>query len=338
MEDLHYNYVVFNSVESKLKYNPDGYYTICTKDLENRKGINCVNVPLAHLPLWLRYLYNVHVHQHTNKYFKLPFKSLWYPLIFQDRFDDNKPVCFVILERWPIDYLQYLKKKYPESRFIALYRDLRKITEEIYPDHPDNPIFDFQMTIDEKEASKFGYIHFDEFESKIDVPISNEYPESDVFFAGKAKDRLPRLLRAYDIMTKAGLKVTYYLTGVPQENRVPLDNVTYADRPMSYSEMLYHTVNTRCVLEINQAQAVGYTSRFLEAVMFNKRLVTDNIAVRKSKFYSKDNIQVISEIDDISVDFINGSNEVNYNYNNEFSPLYLLERIDKELVKRYGKQ
>lgn len=30
-----YNYVIFNSPDNKLRVDNDGYYTICTKDLEN---------------------------------------------------------------------------------------------------------------------------------------------------------------------------------------------------------------------------------------------------------------------------------------------------------------
>lgn len=336
---LHYNYVIFNSIESKIKFNPNGYYAICYNDLRGKDDIQVVDLPLQGYPKFLRCLYSIHHSVRLNRICKLPFKKIWYPIYFKKQnFSQNRNLCFILQVRLPISYLKYLKKKYPKSKFVSIYRDLRKVTEENNPEYPGNPIFDLEMTIDRKEASKFGWTHFEEFESKITVPITDNYPESDVFFAGKAKDRLPRLLKAYEILSNAGLKCKYYLTGVPVSDRKNLPGIEYSDRFMQYSEMLYHTVNSRCILEINQENAVGYTSRFLEAVMFNKRLITDNLDVKKSKFYSKDNIQVISEIDDISVDFINGSNEVNYNYNNEFSPLYLLERIDKELVKRNGKQ
>lgn len=50
---------------------------------------------------------------------------------------------------------------------------------------------------------------------------------------------------------------------------------------MTYREMLYHTVNSKVVLEINQGCVDGFTSRFLESVMYNKRLLTNNFAVQK---------------------------------------------------------
>lgn len=336
MKNIEYKYVIFNSVESKFTFNPNGYYAICYNDLRQCEQILCVDMPLQGYPKVFRYLYNLHHSARLNSLFKLPLKKIWYPFYFKSNLKKEDKVCFVLQIRLPIQYLAYLKTKYPESRFVSIYRDLRRVTEVNNPDYPDNPIFDLQMTIDKKEAKKYNWFHFDEFESKINVPISEDYPLSDVFFAGKAKDRLPRLLEAYSIFTKAGLKCSYYLTGVLPEDRVELPNVVYADKFMPYSEMLYNTVNSRCVLEINQEEAVGYTSRFLEAVMFNKRLITDNLAVKESKFYSPENIQCVSNVSEIDPEFVKNNNVVDYHYNNEFSPVHVIKKIDSELIKLYG--
>ena len=338
MKEWAYNYIFFCYVEGKTRINPNGYYTICTRDLDTVEGVEAVHYPLWHKPRWLRELYTIHNSRKIDLKINLPFKKLWWPHIFKGEFSSSKPLCFVFEARMPIAYIEYIKKHYPGSKAVLIYRDLRKITQSRFPNHPDNPVFDLQMTIDAREAKQYGWGHFDEFESKPEVKISSNYPESDVFFAGKAKDRLPRLLQAYDIFSKAGLKVKYYLTGVPESDRKPLPGVEYADRFMPYTEMLYHTVNSRCVLEINQAEAVGYTSRFLEAVMFNKRLITDNQEVKTSKFYSPENILCIRNINDILADFVINDKPVDYNYNNEFSPIHLIEKIDEELIKRYGKK
>jgi hypothetical protein len=176
-------------------------------------------------------------------------------------------------------------------------------------------------------------IQFDEFESKIDIPRDNNYPLSDIFFAGFVKDRMPILMDIYHRLTDAGLKVKYYLTGVPQSERKEHVGITYGDHPITYYEMLYQTVNSRCVLEINQEGASGYTSRFLEAVMYNKKLITNNSDIIKSKFYSPNYIQVIKQADQIDASFIRSNESVDYHYNQEFSPVHLIEKIDKELKK-----
>ena len=70
--------------------------------------------------------------------------------------------------------------------------------------------------------------------------------------------------------------------------------------------------------------------------MFNKKLITDNAAVKESKFYTPNNIQCISTISDISPDFVKNTDIVDYHYKDEFSPVHLIEKIDQELSNKYG--
>ena len=192
------------------------------------------------------------------------------------------------------------------------------------------------MTYDEAESLEYNIPHFDEFESAIEITREREF-ESDVFFAGKAKDRLPLLSKAYDQLTKAGLKVFFYLTQVPKKERTELPGIVYSDTFMSYREMLYHSVNTRCMLDITQNNQQGYTSRFLEAVIYGKKLITSCNYVQKSKFYDRNKIQVLEDMNNINIDFITeGTGFVDYGYHGEFSPLNMVERVEEELNELFG--
>ena len=338
MNDLKYNYVFFNSTESyDLNENRNMYCAICTRDLESYDGTKVVTFPYDYANKFVQNLFFLHNSNRVNKRINLPLKKLWYPRYFINDFKDDKPLCFILLNRFwfPPEYLQYLKKTYPNAKFVLLLRDLMKISDNPFSRrYINNPIFDLQMTIDRDEAKQYGMVYFDEYESKIDVPIAKDYPISDVFFAGKVKDRMDKLMTAYDIFTKAGLKCEFYLTGTPEDQIEPREGVTYADKSMPYIDMLYKTVNTRCVLEFNQDGALGFTSRFLEAVMYNKKLITDNPAVKDTKFYDPTKIQVVKNAVDINPMFIlKNEGEINYQYKGEFSPLRLLEQIDKELTK-----
>lgn len=333
----HYNYVIFNSSDNnKLRRNPDGYYTICLQELESCESIRIVSQPLDYTPHLLRIIYSMHNSAKIAKKVRLPLKSCWYPFYFRNDFKDDKPLCFIILSRsLPFSYLEYLKNHYRGSKLVLMHRDLLKVCERCAPGLVNNPLFDLEMTFDQGESKQYGFPHFNEFESKIDITIKDT-PECDVFFAGKGKDRLPLLLAAYDHITQAGLTCHYYLTGVPQCNRIQFPGITYADHFMTYREMLYHTVNSRCILEINQGGADGYTSRFLEAVMYNKRLLTNNFFIKNSPFYNSGYIQCFENASEIDPEFIRASGLVDYHYNGEFSPYRMVERVDEELVKRYG--
>ena len=332
-----YNYVLFNSYDNKHAIDRNGYYYICAQELESSPDIKVVTFPLDYCPKLSRLLFDIHNSQKISRFINLPFKKLWYPYYFKNDFKTSKPFCFIIINRsLPIDYLRYLKDRYSDCRIVLLHRDLIAVAKSINTELPGNPIFDLEMTFDKGESEKYNIPYFSEFESKIEIE-PNATMESDVFFAGKAKDRLPLLLSAYDIFSKAGLRCKYFLTGVPIEMRIHRPGIEYSDSFMSYKEMLLHSINTKCLLEINQGNCNGYTSRFLEAVIYRKRLITNNTFIKESIFYSPDKIQVVDNISDIKASFVtSGSDFIDYNYNGEFSPFRMIERVEEELIKKYN--
>lgn len=333
-----YNYVFFNPEDSKLKISNDGYYAICAEDLKHMENVHLVNYPLDYAPKWVRLLYILHHMYRINRIVRLPLKSLWFPYYFKHRFSDDKPICFVLSGQYiSPEYVRYLKQTYKDCRIVKIYRDKVSLWEKNCPAFTKDvqkELFDLRMSYDEGECKKYGMQYFVEFESKTDVPVSPDYPLSDIFFAGRPKGRLERLFAAYHKFTEAGLQCSYYLVGVPKEQQIPLKGITYADKQMPYREMLYHTVNTRCVLEINQSGAVGYTSRFLEAVMYGKKLITDNLSILKSDFYNPAYISCVASVEDIDPAFVTADvGEIDYHYRGAFSPVHLIENIDRQLVK-----
>ena len=334
-----YNYVFFNSKDNnRLHKNPDGYYTICAKDLEALDDVCVVSYPVDFASTFVRFLFGVHHTERLNKHFKLPFKRLWYPYYYKYTFSQSRPLCFVLLNPYiPIDYIKYIKATYPDAKIVALHRDLLSVYQKICPDFIKNPLFDLEMSIDPEESKKYGMLYFDEFESKIDILPNPEIPVSDVFFAGKAKDRVERLVKAYDILSEAGLKCLFYITCAKENEQIERSGIIYGKKPLSYRRFLEYTLNARCILEINQENAFGYTSRFLEAVLYNKLLITDNKWVKNSKYYRPDYIDCIENIKAIDPKFITDfSGTIDYEYQGEFSPVRLIDQIDQALTEKFG--
>lgn len=326
---MKYNYVYFN--------NPSPYDAVCLKDVERMANVHLVSFPLDYASYPVRQLFRICHSVRLRKIISQSVRRLWYPYYFKNNFKDNKPICFVSTgERIPLEYISYLRNKYPNCRAVVVNRDLIKKYETQsnfgYTLENMKKYFDIIFSYDKIESEKYGLSYFSEIESKIDVRASSTEPLYDVFFAGKAKDRLPRLLRAYKIFTKAGLSCNFYLVEVPTKQRIKLDGIEYSDKLLPYTEMLQRSLDARCILEINQYGAVGYTSRFLEAVMYNRKLITDNLSIKEDKFYNPEYIQCIDNVDNINPEFVkSGWESVNFNYKDEFSPIHLIEQIDREL-------
>ena len=107
--------------------------------------------------------------------------------------------------------------------------------------------------------------------------------------------------------------------------------IVYLDKDLTYKDMLFYSVNSECILEIVQNNASGYTSRFLEAIMYDKKLITNNKAVKNDKFFNKNWISIISDPKEIDINFIRNKCQVNFQYSGEFSPVVLLNKIEKLL-------
>lgn len=329
-----YFYVVFNNWDNNtLKKNEKGYYTICLKDLETVKDVLVVSHPADCLSPLLRFLFAVHNSERINKHINLPFKKIWFKHYFKTPKKIDKPFCFVILEpKISVNYYAYLRRKYKDCKIVAVYRDFLKVYLKSNPLLENGHYFDLEFSYDELEAREKGMIYFEEFESKIIINDYNSFPKCDVFFAGKAKDRLKIILEICEKLTSVGYVCNFFITHANDCDKKNIQGVTYMDKDFSYYEMLCRSLNAKCLLDINQNGAIGFTSRFLEAVMYNKKLITNNKAVLKSKYYNSRFIQYIESANDLNPHFVDDS-IVNFNYSGDFSPINLINKIDDELSK-----
>lgn len=333
---MKYNYIFFNTPDKFTRVDKDGYYSICVEDLRKLNNVRVISCPLEHKSVLLRKMHALHVSDAVNDRVRLPFKKVWFPHIFDESLIEVADrTCFISLASYiSSDYLDYLKRRYPMSKYVMLRRDLIHLYQKRHPEWTNEWMhrsFDIVMSYDKYEAERYGMIYFNEFESKIRLETERKPAdcEVDVFFAGLAKDRLGMVMEAYDIFASSGLKCDFYLVGVPAEKRERKEGVKYADSFMPYKQMLERTVNAKCVLEINQKGAVGYTSRFLEAIMYGRKLITNNTLIRDTQYYDSRQIQCVDRVGDINPKFVREDcGNYHYDYKDEFSPVRLIEQID----------
>lgn len=329
---MKYQYIIFNYPDTKgwKKDNPDGYYYICLEDLHGLDNITVVNYPLEGRPLLLkilhRFISSLKVRSNNNKIFNC-ILSFFYPLYFHNQVvKDSDSLCFIFIsDVWDIGFIRYLKKTYPQGKIIMALRDLVK-TKWFYKELVTSGLIDKWMSYDHGDCEKFGMTYFSEFESKIEITANSSIPVSDVFFTGRAKQRLPMLVECYDYLTSLGLKCLFIILDAPEDQKVHRDGITYTNTYMSYRKMLEYSIRSKCLLDINQEGATGYTSRFLEAIIYNKLLLTNTSGISSHPLFDKRYIKEFKNITEVDASFFK-SQDVKYNYNNEFSPLYFLENV-----------
>ena len=101
-----------------------------------------------------------------------------------------------------------------------------------------------------------------------------------VVFVGAAKNREKHIL---------DLKYSIESAGGFTDFHIIRSNKEY----MSYSKYLSLIDASDCILDVTKEGQLGLTLRFMESIFLSKKLITNNIEVKKQKFYNPNNIFIV---------------------------------------------
>lgn len=327
-----YNYVVLGS---------DGLYKYSYSDLFELNDVEYVPHFRTNINPIFRFLHRLHISKEINKRIKLPFKSIWNRFYYNFKFDNQNPICFLFFSKWPalneeVGLTKYLRKKYPNCKTVWFLQDLYKNIKTIYNEQLDlnkaRNEFDLIVSIDTDDCKNYGFDYhplvFSSFHG-----VVKQMPQSDVYFLGKAKERLQDIIEVFKLLKSYNLKLDFHIVGVKEEQQVYADEIHYIDS-MDYGENLQHVIHTKCLLEIMQKGQIGYTQRAVEAVCLGKKLLTNNPIIKDAPFYKQEFISQFEEYTDIDIAFVNNipnSEFIDYQYKEKLSPIELLDFIDEKL-------
>ncbi|MDE6409963.1 MAG: hypothetical protein K2K81_06935, partial [Muribaculaceae bacterium] len=196
-------------------------------------------------------------------------------------------------------------------------------------------ISDLLLTYDPKEAQKYDITYYSvPFSKTIDDNTTST--EVDIYFLGQTKDRLSLIMETYHYLIKNGKKVNFILAEVPPEKQVELPGITYINgMSISYLDNLKNVLNSKCLLEIIQQNSSGDTIRIKEAIVYGKKILTNNIHIKERPFYNPENIAYFASPQDIDTTFLKSLSKelpIDYHYKEQLSPARLLEFIEKKLL------
>lgn len=280
----------------------------------------------------ITFLYRVHMSPITNKFIELPMKSIWNRWVFREKFDNDNPICFIFFagrnKEINNGVIYYLRSKYKNCKMVLFYQDLVKKSALPQIEKIRNQ-FDLILSFDQLDVKKYNLLYYPLVYSKTDIQKS-DIPKSDIYFVGKAKDRLEDIREVYSRLKDSGLKCDFHITEVSPED-VREDGIVY-NMPVSYEENLQRIKASKCMLEIMQKGGHGYTLRYCEAIMYDKKIITNNSEIKKAPFYSEQRIQVFENPHEITSEFVlEGEERVDYGYKDKLSPKKLLDFLDNKL-------
>lgn len=143
-------------------------------------------------------------------------------------------------------------------------------------------------TFDEGQAKALGLKHNTQFYiGRSGDDGSDDTFEYDLFFVGLDKGRKNVLDKISSACSANGLKAKIVIAGQTDEKGNTTDL-------MEYPEVVENIKKSRALLEIGRQDQTGLTVRSLEALFYNRLLVTNNSQIYGKKYFGPENAYILN--------------------------------------------
>ncbi|MFU0447528.1 lipopolysaccharide biosynthesis protein [Pseudocitrobacter faecalis] len=153
------------------------------------------------------------------------------------------------------------------------------------------------------------------------------------YFIGKDKGRFAVVNALAEQLRNYGCNLNFQIV---RDNTSQVVSQLYCDENITYEQNLVNARETDCIVDITQDGQTGWTLRVIEAIYFNKKLITNNISLLKSDIYSIDRIFIIGHDSwDRFSNFLESElqplhEDILYQY----SPDYMIEKLIDDANKK----
>lgn len=266
-------------------------------------------------------------------------KSRWTCFFYQDWFENidsyEKIIVLDVAFSYDSQLLRNIAQKATNSKLYFYSWNIAK--DESKFEITYNAVKDsgFQFySYDRGECEKYG-LKFNTIMYDRTLTLQTAHEQYDTLFLGYLKDRKEDILSLYDMFTSAGLTPRFVIvSNGERKEKFPFE---YRDDYVGYYDYLKMVGTSRAILDIAQQKQDGYSMRVMEAIFFNKKLVTTNTAVKQSVFYDENNIFIVdlktTTADELQAFFAKPFR----NYSDEVREYYSIEawvdRFTEQLLK-----
>lgn len=276
----------------------------------------------------------IHTSLHLLKYIDLPGKYIWYERNFCTMENECTHIvmCLDAFLRIGLRALRRLKKLHPQVKFVLLLIDSMNAHSFVVvygKKYFMNFDWDDILSYDSEDCKKYGFKYIKmNYYSKVNDINSQSRKQSELFYIGTEKEgdgRSELLERIYDLALRNGVECDF--NTFTKRKTSTKNGINRLDKPLNYLNVLNRVVNSRCILELVQNDQHTQTARYMEAVCYNKKLLTNNPQIFKLPYYNPRYMQYFNNPEDIDCAWILDREICEYNYRGDFSPRRLIDMI-----------
>ena len=276
----------------------------------------------------LQFLHHAHFSFAINNKVNLPFQALWAKqyALSNIQFNEHKKYCLIYTDISACRTDTYYLEKLSQKKNIVMVMVMANVVaskEKLLKQR--FKYFKYVFSWDKADVEKYGMVYHPPCYSRITMP-SNRKMDSDCFFIGSSKGRLEVLKEIHKRVIAAGGKAEFYITNVDKKDQTE-PGIHYNCR-LPYSTVLAKDMASNCIIEVIAGNQVGQTLRAEEAIIGNKKLLTNNVYMKDNPYYKTGYIRVFTDICDADIAFILQKEDVDYNYQDDYSPILLIDHIN----------
>lgn len=140
-------------------------------------------------------------------------------------------------------------------------------------------------TFDKSDARKYGWKFNEQFYFRPENvrKVKNNIPIA--FCACADKNRYTIMKKIYDELEKENIICDFYCVK-DKDKKYEVEDQFLIDEPLGYEMFLKHVENSDIVVDVVQKGQTGLTVRVLEALFYNKKLITNNKSIINMPFYN----------------------------------------------------
>lgn len=247
-------------------------------------------------------------------------------------------VCFNAAFKWN-PYVAGTLKRYQRIwknlRYVLFYLDITTVPVSKCANYlREEGVFDLVYSIDSGDTQNYNLLPYSTFYSA-DEKLSQISPSCGLYFCGVDKGRqeiigaIAENARQQDISYKIDL--VCYNDCSMLEKYQPSLNLLPGNQFLPYCQVLENELHAHCILDIVQPGQKALTLRPYEAVVYNRKLLSNNRGILDFPFYNPAYMQYFESVDQIDWAWVKDDSPVDYRYNGSFSPLRLMDDISRRL-------
>ena len=221
----------------------------------------------------------------------------------------------ILFDDYPDDTLiEWIKKKNPRVKIKLWLWNVPEYSIDRLKKFCSVYCFD-QEYAKQNNIQFIEQFYFDEYIKEVTI----KEPEQQVCYIGYDKNRRELLDKMADIFERDSITYLFRLISNSEPEQINRQYQIKKDH-VDYKDVIEIDCKSKAIIEIVSSFQKGLTWRALEALFLNKKLITNNLEIKKFDFYKKENIFVIG-VDDI-----------------DKLPLFLslpLVKVDSEIKEKY---